>query len=189
MCSAISALNGASFEGAVTVAETGLRGMITIRGNFADKGFVAALEAVLAAKLPVQRKTTSGKAGRLVWMSPDELLAVVDYDAAPALAAELRRALAGQHHLAEVVSDARAVFLLGGTGWREVLAKGSPADLAVTAFGAGDARRSRLGQVAVAFWMVDAETCELVCFRSVSGFVFDWLKTAAAPDTLPGYLR
>tara|TARA_R110002049_G_scaffold56111_21_gene155085 strand:- start:1386 stop:1955 length:570 start_codon:yes stop_codon:yes gene_type:complete len=189
MCSAISALNGASYSGAVDVAETGLRGMITLRGDFASKDFAAAVWQVLGAALPAQRKTVTGKAGRVVWMSPDELLAVVEYGAAPKLAADLRTALAGQHHLAEVVSDARAVFSLTGAGWREVLAKGAPVDLAAQAFGPDDMRRSRLGQVAVAFWMVDDQCCELVCFRSVAAFVFDWLKTAAAPKTLPGYFQ
>jgi sarcosine oxidase subunit gamma len=84
------------------------------------------------------------------------------------------------------MSCARAAIDLVGPGWREVLAKGSPIDLAPGRFEPGDFRRTRLGQVAVAIWASEAETAHLVCFRSVAGFVFDWLRTAAAPGSLPG---
>jgi len=187
MSSAVSALQGASHKGAVEIAETGLRGMITLRGDFADADFAKAIKSVLGAALPGQREVTSGKAGLLIWMSPDEMLAVVDYAAAPALSAEVSAKLAGKHHLAQVVSDARAVFSLKGQGAREVLAKGAPVDLAPAAFAPGHVRRTRLGQVAVAFWMTAEDEMEIVCFRSVAAFVFEWLKTAAAKDTLPEY--
>ena len=187
MSSAVSALQGASHKGAVEIAETGLRGMITLRGDFADADFAKAIKSVLGAALPGQREVTSGKAGLLIWMSPDELLAVVDYAAAPALSAAISAKLAGKHHLAQVVSDARAVFSLKGQGAREVLAKGAPVDLSPAEFTPGHVRRTRLGQVAVAFWMTSEGEIEIVCFRSVAAFVFEWLKTAAAKDTLPAF--
>lgn len=187
MSNPVSALQGASYSGAIELAEAGLRGMITLRGDFADLAFVQALKGVFGADIPGQRGVGTAMSGHLVWMSPDELLAVVDYDAAPAMAAKFSAELAGTHHLAQVVSDARAVFTLQGAGAREVLAKGAPVDLSPAAFAVGDARRTRLGQVAVAFWMIDEATFELVCFRSVATFVFDWLKTAAAPQSLPEY--
>jgi len=88
------------------------------------------------------------------------------------------------------VSDARATFRLTGAGAREVVAKGMPADLSRRAFGAGAARRSHLGPVAAAVWVVAEapETLELVCARSVAGHVFDWLATSAREGTLPGVL-
>ena len=89
------------------------------------------------------------------------------------------------HHLVADVSDARAVIALSGAGAREVLAKGAPVDMAQDRFGPAEIRRTRLGQVAVAFWMTGPETFELVCFRSVAGFVFDWLTVAAQPGSLP----
>jgi sarcosine oxidase subunit gamma len=68
-----------------------------------------------------------------------------------------------------------------------VLAKGAPVDLAPAAFGVGDFRRTRLGQVAAAFWMPAPDTFELMCFRSVAGYVADWLANAARPGSLAGY--
>lgn len=187
MSSPVSALKGASHSAAIEIADTGLRGMITLRGDFADAAFSKAMKAVFGCALPGQRAVVSSETAQLIWMSPDELLAVVPYDAAPEMAVQVGEKLAGQHHMAQVVSDARAVFSLRGAGARDVLAKGAPVDLSPAAFKPGDVRRTRLGQVAVAFWMTGDDSFELVCFRSVAEFVFEWLKTAAAPDSLPDF--
>ncbi|MGC1503573.1 MAG: sarcosine oxidase subunit gamma, partial [Sulfitobacter sp.] len=40
-------------------------------------------------------------------------------------------------------------------------------------------RRTRLAQVPAAFWMPDAETVQIICFRSVAQYVFDVLNVAA----------
>ena len=60
-------------------------------------------------------------------------------------------------------------------------------DLSPAGFGPGEIRRTRLGQVAAAFWLTGEDAFELVCFRSVGGFVHDWLNTAAAAS-LPEFL-
>lgn len=86
------------------------------------------------------------------------------------------------------VSDARATFTLEGQGAREVLAKGAPVDISPAVFGKGEIRRSRIGQIAAAFWTLDGETFEVVCFRSVGAFMFDWLSNAARDGSLPEYL-
>ena len=67
--------------------------------------------------------------------------------------AKLEKALKGEHSLAVNVSDARSIFTLMGKGVREVIAKGSPADMSVEGLPLGEMRRSRLGQIAVAFWL------------------------------------
>lgn len=184
---AVSALNGASFEGAVKIRECGLRGMITLRGDLGSEAMAKAVKGATGLAVPGVRKVKLGKKGGVAWMSPDELLVMVDYDATAATVAKLESALAGEHHLAVDVSDARAVFAINGAGARDVLAKGAPVDLSPEAFGMGDIRRSRLGQVAAAFWMTDKDCFELVCFRSVGGFVYDWLCTAGAENSLPGH--
>ena len=188
MSEAISALNGATFRGAITVTEAGLQGMITLRGDLSGKALRAAVKSATGADIPDVRRITTGNKGRVAWMSPDELLLLVDYAEADAITAALGKALAGEHHMATNVSDARVLFRLNGQGAREVLAKGAPVDLSPQAFGVGDLRRTRIGQLAAAFWMVDAETFEVVCFRSVGGFLFDWLSVAAEEGTLPEFL-
>jgi sarcosine oxidase subunit gamma len=69
-----------------------------------------------------------------------------------------------------------------------MLAKGTPVDLAPAAFGPGDFRRTRLGQVACAFWMPAPDAFGLICFRSVADHVALWLGTAADPAAALGGL-
>ncbi len=182
MSKAVSALNGASYDGFVRVSETGLRGMITLRGDLGSKKLAAAVKAATGAAMPKQRKITKGAKGLVAWMSPDELLLVVAYADAGEVVAALDAALSGEHALAVNVSDARAVFRLEGAGVRDVLAKTCPVDLAKDAFGAGDLRRTRLAQVPAAFWANEDDSFELVCFRSVAQYAFDVLKVSAQPS-------
>lgn len=188
MSDAISVMNGANYDGAVTVTDAGLKGMITLRGDLGSANIAKAVKAAVGLTLPKARGVKAGAKGGVAWMSPDELLLFCDYDKAAQTVAGLEKSLAGEHFLAVNVSDARASFTLSGSGVREVIAKGSPADLSPQGLAIGEMRRSRLGQVAVAFWLSDAETLELVCFRSVGAFVYNWLCVAAAKNGLPGVL-
>ena len=188
MSNAVSILNGASFEGAVKVTEAGLRGMITLRGDLECAAIKNAVKSVIGLGVPSMRKIEAGDLGVIAWMSPDELLLMVDYDQAEPLVSKLQELLAGAHFMAVNVSDARATFILEGAGAREVLAKGAPVDLSTEAFGKGEVRRSRIGQLAAAFWTLDGETFEVVCFHSFGAFMFDWLSNAAREGSLPEYL-
>lgn len=188
MSDAVSVMKGANFSGAVMVQDAGLRGMITLRGDLGSAKMAKAVKSAIGLTLPDRRCIKSGKKGGVAWMSPDELMLFCSYAEAPLLVAKLETALAGEHFLALNVSDARASFTLSGVGTREVIAKGSPANISAQALLPGEIRRSRLGQVAVAFWLTDAQTIELVCFRSVGAFVYKWLCVAAADGSLPEYL-
>ena len=92
----------------------------------------------------------------------------------------LDKALKGQHYLAAVVSDARAVFRIQGPKADQVLAKLSPVDLG--AMGPKELRRTRAAQVAAAFWMADGGYT-LVCFRSVASYVMGLLTHSAMPGS------
>jgi sarcosine oxidase subunit gamma len=85
------------------------------------------------------------------------------------------------------VSDARAVFDVIGPHVREVLAKLAPVDLAPGVFEPGEMRRTRLAQVAAAFWMTGPDSFRVIAFQSVAQYVEDLLKTAAKPGTQVGY--
>src|SRR5690606_38972185 len=93
-----------------------------------------------------------------VWMAPDELLLLMPYAAAGDALARAGEVLAGRHHMALDVSDARVVLRLTGSRVSEVLAKGAPCDVSDGAFPPGSARRTHLGGLAVAIWRLDAET-------------------------------
>ncbi|MGG7643987.1 sarcosine oxidase subunit gamma [Rhodovulum sp. YNF3179] len=187
MSEAVSALNGAEYKGAVTVTERGLAGMVTVRGDLSSAALAAAIQDVIGTDVPGRRRIEVAGDHAAAWMSPDELLLMMPYAAAPQAAAKIAEALAGEAALVVNVSDARALFRIEGPGVRDVLAKGAPVDLSPGAFGAGEIRRTRIGQVAAAFWLTGADSFDIVCFRSVAEYVFDWLSTGAAEDSLPGW--
>lgn len=179
---------GAVFDGAVRVAEVAPLGMVTLRGDLGSAPLARAVKAAVGVEVPGQRRMAMAGGRGALWMSPDELLLVMPHAQAGASVAALGIALAGEHHLAADVSDARAVFRLTGdlAVVREVLARLTPADLSPEAFGAGEVRRTKLGQVAAAFWIEEGGVT-VVCFRSVAAYVFDLLADAAAPGAAVGY--
>lgn len=188
MSNAVSALNGAFFDGFARVEESGLCGMITLRGDLASDAVKKAVKAAVGAAVPDLRRVTRGKNGDAAWMSPDELLITCDYVVVNKVVAKLTKALNGEHALAVNVSDARAVFRVSGNNAREVLAKVAPVDLSVDAFKADDFRRTRIAQVAAAFWMNADGSLDVVCFRSVAHYVFDVLSVSAANGGEVGFL-
>lgn len=181
MSEAVSALGGASFNGYATVEEIGPQGMITLRGDLGSAKLKAAVKDALGVAVPAPRRIEMAGARGAGWMSPDELLLILPYAEVGDTVAKLTAALAGEHHMAVDVSDARAVFRIGGERAREVIAKLSPVDLAPGVFGPGELRRSRAAQVAAAFWMDEAGTFTLVSFRSVGAYVMGLLTAAATP--------
>ena len=157
----------------VKVEALGLRGMITLRCDMSTVGAVAEI-AVPA----VGQMTTVGDRV-LAWMSPDEVMLLLPHAEVAATLADISLQFQGVHHLALDVSDARAMFSLSGPGVRDVVAKLAPVDLHPDHFGPGQFRRSRLGQVAAAFWMTGSGDITLICFRSVAGYVFALLEQSA----------
>lgn len=179
MSNAVSALQGKVAPGEVTIREAGLQGMIILRGDLADKKLRAGCTGISGVGFPAQGQANSeGKKG-LCWMSPDEILVLVPYDEVAEAIAAIDKALTGTHYLAENVSDARAILIVEGAFCREVIAKLAPVDLHPDTFKPGDFRRTRLGQVAAAFWMRDEDTFQVICFRSVAEYAFNLLAASA----------
>ena len=172
-----SALNraAASTGQSIRIEDRGPVGQVTLRGDLGSEALLAAVEAGVGVAVPGPLRAAFDGDRGAVWMSPDELLLFTAYDRAGALAASLGEALAGEHHLAVDVSDARAVIRLSGAGVAEVLAKGAPVDLGAAAFPVGTARRTHIGGVAVGFWRLGEDEWEIVCFRSFARHLFDWL--------------
>ncbi|NNL18314.1 MAG: sarcosine oxidase subunit gamma [Boseongicola sp.] len=189
MSEAVSAVKGATASGFVDLAEAGLVGMVTIRGDLGDSDFAHAVGSVTHCGLPEKRGIAAGENEQLLWMSPDELLLVCVHDEAEARVAALTAALSGHHHLVANVSDARAVFRVSGTGAevREALAKVTPADMRLVSFPVGEVRRTRLAQVPAAIWFDTEEQATVVCFRSVGAYVFKLLVQASKTGSEVGH--
>lgn len=178
MSEAQSVLGGATAtHHGVTIRDMGLLGMITLRGDLTAKSLAKAVKAATGQAVPGQRKAQTDGENGAFWMSPDELLLTMPRDAVTAALTKLEAGLKGQHSLAVDVSDARAVFQVEGAFAREVVAKIAPVDMGN--FGPGDFRRTRLAQVAGAFWMDEAGAITVVCFRSVGAYVFGLLEQSA----------
>ncbi len=177
MSDTISALAGARASGMVELAEAGLQGMITLRGAPGD--VAGAVQSVLGADLPGQRRLGAGPGGQVLWMSPDEWLLLVPYAAVRDTVAALETALAGAFATVADVSDARAMIHLTGPQGRDVLAKLCPVDFAD--FAVGELRRTRAAQVAAALWRTGPESWSLICFRSVAAYLWEALATVSQP--------
>ena len=167
----------------VTVREAGPCGMITLRGDLGAPALAKAVKAASGVAMPGRREVAHADGSSVAWMSPDELLVMTDPGKVDAALAAVDAALKGAHYLAVDVSDARGVFDVTGQPGpvREVIAKLCPVDMSPDAFAPGQIRRTRMGQVAAAFWMVDEGTVRVVCFRSVAEYVHGLLQDAGLP--------
>jgi sarcosine oxidase subunit gamma len=179
MSNSVSALDGNVQVGAVCVSETGLRGMISLRGNLSDESLCACVTDLAGVDFPQTGQALVRDDKGLIWMSPDEILILAAYDDARQVIDVVEEKLKGTHFLATNVSDARSVIAVQGRYAREVLAKLAPVDLHPDAFGPGSFCRSRLAQAAAAFWMRDDETIEVMTFRSTAAYAFGLLAKAA----------
>lgn len=180
MSDPVSALHHATnSEGLVSICEIGPVGMITLRGDLSAKPFQKAAIAAGGVNIPNQGRCLMELDRGIAWMSPDDLLILCRYDDVAGKLGDLNGKLAKHHALAVNVSDARAVFELRGARVREVMAKLAPVDLHPEVFTPGMFRRTRLGQVAAAFWMPEEDVVRLICFRSSAQYVFDLLGVAS----------
>jgi sarcosine oxidase subunit gamma len=180
MAEPVSALGHASFDGFARVAEVGPCGMITLRADPACPGLAAAVQGAVGLGLPDRRRIVRDGDLGVGWMAPDEWLLILPNAEVPAALQRIGAALAGQHHLAADVSDARAVFRITGPRAAEVLMKLSPTDVAALA--PDELRRSRAAQVACAFWR-EGDGFVLVSFRSVAAYVMALLTHSAQPGS------
>ena len=157
------------------------RGMVMVRGRLGNREFASAL-AEAGCQVPGKGRIVHRDGIDSAWMSPDELLVMCKSGVAGKLCRNLSTSLRDIHHLAVVVSDMRAEFKVTGDV-RDVLAKGTPADLSPENFRVGDFRRSRIGQVQAAFWLSNQECARLICRRSEAEYLAGWLERATAPGS------
>ena len=176
----VAPLGNARFDGFCQIREIGPLGMISLRAKADVKSLAKAIKAAVGTKVPAARRIEMAGDRGCGWMSPDEYLLVLPYAAVPAALDAIGKAMAGVHHLAVDVSDARAVFRVEGAKADQVLAKLSPVDFAKLE--PGELRRTRAAQVATAFWK-EGDGFTVVCFRSVGRYVFDLLAMSATPGS------
>ncbi len=164
----------------IDLHEITTRGMIDLRGLSSDRKFMAAAKQVLGVDLPKSPRTsTSWGDVKALWLSPDQWLILCARDKAPALQAELAKALEGVHSLVVDVSDMRCVIRLEGEGSRETLMKGCSLDLIGGEYGPGTVRRVRFAEIAGLLHVIEDNVIDLYVFRSYADYTWDFLLKAA----------
>lgn len=150
---------------------------ISFSSQIALKGDIAGLKG-LALPEPLTLAVMTG--GALVWMAPDEVLALADAPPNDTLA--VMQKAAGKAFISlNDMSDARVFWQVTGAKAAEVFAKLTPADVA--AMPVGGARRTRLGQVAVLIIRRTADQWQVGGFRSYADYIDAQLHRAATPGS------
>jgi sarcosine oxidase subunit gamma len=155
---------------------------LCLRGD-GSRAFCAAVESVLGVAPPGQANTAAsgGDGTRVLWLGPDEWLAVRDGGDGVALAAALDEALSAEHALVTDVSHSRVVVALEGPRAREVLMKGCSLDLDPVAFRPGRCAQTALARAHMLLHQVsDAPGYHVYAHRSFADYVYAWLADAAA---------
>jgi sarcosine oxidase subunit gamma len=160
------------------------RGKIELRGDPADRIFMAAVGRTLDLLLPGEPNTTAGR-GELaaLWLGPDAWLLTCPPDALARCIDDLRAALADVHAAIVDVSDGRVGLRLAGPNARDVLAKGCPLDLHPRAFAVGRCAQSLLAKASVLLHLLDDDagrgpTFDLYVARSFAPYLWAWLEDA-----------
>jgi len=174
---------------AVRLAEKPLPAAVNLRGDAADPAFVAALREALGVEPPTAPNTTAtGGSVTLLWLGPDEWLAVeraATPEAEMRLASKLRGALGDLHAAVTEVGEQYASIHIAGNHARDVIAKGCPLDLHPRVFGGpGHCAQSHLSKASIILHQVsDAPEAgpafDLYVRRSFSDYLWRWLEDAA----------
>jgi sarcosine oxidase subunit gamma len=159
-------------------------GKLEVRGDPADRAFMATVGRTLDLLLPTEPNTTAGR-GDLValWLGPDAWLLTCPPGALAAHSDSLRRALSDVHAATTDVSDGRVALRLAGPNARDVLVKGCPLDLHPSIFATGSCAQSLLAKTSVLLHLPDdhaqrGPTFDLYVGRSFAHYVWSWLEDA-----------
>ena len=165
----------------VILSEHQVGTQLAIRGDASDAEFSSGVAQVLGLELPVTPKTAHRNRGRaLLWLGPDEWLAVVAAEYDGKLGASLAETLDGVHHAIADVSHSRSVIGLQGPNAREVLMKGTNIDLHPRQFGPDNCIQAHLGRCHMLLHQLDdGPSYDIYIHRSFAVYAWRWLSDAA----------
>jgi sarcosine oxidase subunit gamma len=159
-------------------------GKILLRGDPADRTFMAAIGRALDVLLPNEPNTTAAR-GQLtvLWLGPDAWLLTCSSGDGGSRIDGLRQALADLHAGITDVTDGRVALRLAGPDAREALAKGCPLDLHPRAFPPGSCAQSLVAKASVLIHLLDDEpgsgpTFDIYVALSFAHYLWAWLDDA-----------
>ena len=167
-------------DAGVAMWEVPPRTMVTLRGDPGDGTFTGAVQDVTGVDLPTGPMTAAGDGDvSILWMGPDEWLAIAPLSARMRVFGNLARALETEAALVTEVGDAMAVIGVSGPRARDVLAKGCTVDLHARAFGPGRCIRTMLAKIGVTLWQTGpTPDFEIHVHRSFAEYAWRWLEDA-----------
>jgi heterotetrameric sarcosine oxidase gamma subunit len=138
------------------------------------------IHKVFGFEPPLQPRHVGADGVAFAWTGPAQWLAIGAGARADALVGRLRAELSGLASISDQ-TDGRVLIRLRGPDVRNLLARGLPIDLHVSAFAPGHAGVTMLGQVGVYIWQVDAQpTYDLAVPTSYAAYAWRWIVAAAA---------
>ena len=113
----------------------------------------------------------------LLWTGPGQWFAVSESLENHALVAELEERFSSQGATVSDLSHARTVVRIAGPAWRDLLAKGCPAD--IDAMSPGGCIASLLSHFTVVIHCVADDCADVYVFRSFGASLWEWLRGGA----------
>lgn len=169
-------------EAGVRMGEAGFRGQVALRGDAGSETFADAVKEIFGVDPPVAPNTASNEnAGRcLLWLGPDEWLAIVPDGSAEEAVAAFRARMEGEHFAVTDVSGSRTVITLSGDHAREVLMKGTSLDLHPSVFGPGQCAQAGMARCHMLLHQTTGEPAyDIYVHRSFADYLWRWLEDAA----------
>ena len=154
--------------------------LVNVRGPIADAAIDKALKRVIGCQRPTRPNSIEvGKAGRILWLGPDEWLVELPTDGALDQTA-LEAALASTQATVCAVGAGLARVSVEGSQARWLLAAGSPLAGDRTAIAAGDCAQTRLAHASVIVVAESADALTVLVRRSMAGYLWQWFEAASA---------
>ena len=178
---AAKARKGSAGGPGVFLHERSHRAQLCLRGG-SGADFEERIESVLGVRPPLESVSSAGRGDtNLLWLGPDEWLAVFRDERREEVLSALRDALAPLHAAVVDVSHARTAVALAGPHARSVLQKGCHLDLHPLRFRAGNVAQSRFARCHILLHQTDdAPAYDLYVQRSFARYLWSWLEDAAA---------
>ena len=172
-------------EAGVVLRERGHRAQVCLRGK-SGSDFDGKVEEVLGVRPPHEAGTAVGQGSTtLLWLGPDEWLAVFPDGEHEDVATALREVLAPLHAAVVDVGHARTVISVAGRHARSVLQKGCHLDLHPSRFHSGSVAQTKFARCHVLLHQTgDAPAYDLYVQRSFARYLWSWLEDAAAEYTV-----
>ena len=168
-------------EAGVVLREGGHRAQVCLRGKSGAE-LDECVEKVLGVRPPLEPGSAAHSGDTIIlWLGPDEWLAVFPEGERDRVLPALRDALEPFHAAVVDVSHARAILSLAGRHARSVLQKGCHLDLHPTRFRAGSVAQSKFARCHVLLHQTDdAPAYDVYVHRSLARYLWSWIEDAAA---------